>query len=393
MKERKFQTAAVREGHRRTMEGEHSLPIFTTSSFVFENAQQAADRFAETEPGNVYSRFSNPTVKAFEDRLAALEGAKYCVATASGMSAITTLCLSLLKSGDHVIASRGLFGATITLFNKHLSRFNIEVEFLPPSNYELWARKINSNTKMLFVETPSNPLCEVIDIQQLSRLAKQVNDCKLVVDNCACTPALQRPLEFGADIVVHSATKFLDGQGRAVGGAIVTNDEQVAKDTFGFLRTAGPSMSPFNAWIFYQGLETLDIRMQRSCESAQQIANWLSEHPSVSKLHYPGLESNSGHELAKRQQKAFGALLAFEVEGGREQAWKVIDSTSMISITANLGDVKTIVTHPASTTHARISEEQRKTVGVTESLIRMSVGLEAVEDIVADIDTGLSKIQ
>ncbi len=392
MASRKFKTVAVRIGHARTEENEHSLPIFPTSSFVFDSAQQAANRFAEIESGNIYSRFTNPTTRAFEKRIAALEGGEHCVATASGMAAISSLCLSILESGDHIVASRGLFGSTISFFTKYLPRFGIEVDFVCPSQIGQWVSAIGPKTRMLFCETPSNPLCELVDIGRLAKITASKANCMLVVDNCACTPALQRPLELGADVVVHSATKFLDGQGRGVGGAIVTNDSEVADLVFGYLRTAGPAMSPFNAWIFCTGLETLAIRMEESSCSALRVARWLQEHHAVAHTNYPGLEEHPGHELAKRQQSAFGPVLSFEVAGGRESAWTVIDSTSMISITANLGDVKTTITHPASTTHARLTEQERQASNITEGLIRMSVGLEDVEDIIEDLDRGLSQL-
>ncbi len=385
-------TVAIRTGHRRTDEGEHSLPIFSTSSFVFKNARQAADRFSETEAGNIYSRFTNPTTRAFEERLAALEGADYCIATASGMSAISTLCFSMLKSGDRIVAARGLFGSTISLFANYLTQFNIGVDFVGPTDIDGWSNAIQPSTRMLFIETPSNPLCDIVDIAKLAEIASSHRDCMLVVDNCACTPALQRPIDLGADVVVHSATKFLDGQGRGVGGAIVTCNHDIAAKAFGYLRTAGPAMSPFNAWIFFTGMETLALRMYESSRSTQQIAQWLAQHDAVSNVYYPGLPNHTGHELAARQQSAFGAILSFDVAGGRKNAWQVIDSTSLVSITGNLGDVKTTITHPASTTHARISEKNRRMCGITEDLIRMSIGLEAADDIIADLDSGLSRL-
>ena len=392
MKDKDFSTRSVRTGQTRSQHGEHSLAIYATSSFVFENAQQAANRFAETEKGNVYSRFTNPTVQAFEERLANLEGAEYCRATSSGMSAILSLCMSTLRSGDQILASRGLFGSTISLFSKILSKFGIETEFLSPLELDLWEQKLQSNTKLIFVETPSNPLCDIVDINQLAWISKQNKQCRLVVDNAFCTPALQRPLEHGADVVVHSATKFLDGHGRGVGGAICTNDKALADDLFAFNRTAGPSMSPFNAWIFNSGLETLDIRMKQSSRTADSVARWLHSHPNIARVFYPGLEDHVGHDLAKRQQSEFGPIIGFEVKGGRKQAWHVIDSTSLLSITANLGDVKTTITHPTTTTHKRISAEERKLAGINEGLIRLSVGLESAADIIADLDAGLSTL-
>ena len=386
------QTIGIRTGHQRTNENEHSAPIFLTSSFVFKDAQQAAERFSNPQSGNIYTRYSNPTVKIFEERLAALEGGTHCFATASGMSAIFSVCMALLSSGDHLIASRGLFGTTTALFRDHFSRFKIDVDFLSFIELDHLSSMIRPNTKIIFVESPSNPLCEIIDIAKVVEYASIANDCKVVVDNCLCSPALQRPLEFGADIVLHSATKHLDGQGRGLGGAIVTSNECDADKIFSFLRTSGPSMSPFNAWMFLGGLETLVIRMREASRSAHQIAHWLNQCSVVQKVYYPGIEQHPGHETAKRQQNDFGPLLAFEISGGREIAWKVINSMSMISITANFGDVKTTITHPASTTHSRLSEYQRELCGVTENLIRLSVGLEAVDDIITDLDTGLSKL-
>jgi O-succinylhomoserine sulfhydrylase len=387
-----FDTLAVRSGQNRGPEGEHNDPIFMTSSFVFDSAEQAAARFAGTEPGNVYSRFTNPTVRSFETRLANLENAKHCSASASGMSAILSLCLVALNAGDHIVASRSLFGATINLFNKILSRFNIETSYVPLDSIEAWGAAITPRTKLLFVESPSNPLGEVIDISQLATLAHD-RGCRLVVDNVACTPALQRPLELGADIVVHSATKYLDGQGRAVGGAVLTNDDELGKEFFGFNRTAGPTMSPFNAWVFLKGLETLSLRMRAHSEQALALARWLEARPSVSRVYYPGLESHPGHEIAASQQSAFGGVLAFDVQGGKEAAWSVMNSTKMLSITANLGDAKTTITHPASTTHARISDDERSRMGLKDSLLRIAVGFEALDDIKADLDTGLTKLE
>lgn len=390
MKDIRQKTRAVRAGQARTPEGEHSDPIFATSSFVFESADHAARMFAETESGNIYSRFTNPTTRAFEQRLASLEDARYCNGTASGMSAILALCMSVLQSGDRIAATRGLFGSTINLFNNILSRFDISTDYYAPS--ELVETQFDPDTKMIFVESPSNPLCEIVDITRLAQISNALENCVLVVDNCACTPILQQPLALGADAVIHSSTKFLDGQGRGVGGAVVTNDSEIAKGVFGFLRTAGPSMSPFNAWIFHKGLETLPIRIKESCVSAYKIANWLQKHPKVGRVYYPGLKNHPGHELAARQQSDFGALLSFEVNGGKSAAWKVIDSVELFSITANLGDAKSILTHPASTTHGRIQEIDRKRMGINDSLIRMSVGLEDVEDLVEDLQLALDSI-
>lgn len=392
MESHQFRTKAIRYGQHRTQEGEHNDPIFVTSSFVFENSQQAAERFSESKPGNIYSRFTNPTTRAFEERLASLESANYCIATASGMAAIMSLCLAHLKTGDHILATRGLFGSTISLFSKYLAKFGIETEYLGPDNLDQWSKAIRPSTRMLFVETPSNPLCEVIDIRKLAAIASEHKECLLVVDNCACSPALQQPLSLGADVVIHSATKYLDGHGRAVGGAVVTNKEDLTKQVSSVLRTTGPAMSPFNAWVLYAGLETLELRMQESCSSAMNIAHWLAEHPKVETVHYPGLKNHPYHDLAKQQQSGFGALVAFEVKGDRKEAWTVIDSVEMLSISANFGDVKSIVTHPASTTHGRLSPEERQRAGISESLIRLSVGLEALEDIKNDLARGLSKL-
>jgi O-succinylhomoserine sulfhydrylase len=386
-----FATQAIRTGHQRTHEGEHGEPIFPTSSFVFGSAAEAAARFSGDEPGNIYSRFTNPTVRGFEERLAALEGGESCVATASGMAAILATCMGLLQSGDHIVSSQSVFGTTTMLFNKYLSRFGIETSFVPLSNMAAWERAIRPNTKLLFLETPSNPLTEVADIARLSELA-HANGCVLVVDNCFCTPALQRPLALGADIVVHSATKYLDGQGRCVGGAVVGNQQQVGEEVFGVLRTAGPTMSPFNAWVFLKGLETLELRMQAHSRNAQQLAEWLQAQPQVERVYFPGLPSHPQHALAKRQQSAPGSIVSFDLKGGQPAAWSLIDSTRMLSITANLGDTKTTITHPATTTHGRLTEEQRAEAGIGHGLVRLAVGLESVQDIQADLAHGLDSL-
>lgn len=390
MKDIRQKTKAVRAGQTRTPEGEHSDPIFVTSSFVFDSAEHAAEVFAENRPGNIYTRFTNPTTRAFEQRLASLENAQYCSGTASGMSAILALCMTTLQAGDRIAATRGLFGSTVNLFNNILSRFNISTNFYAPD--ELIEAELHSSTKMIFVESPSNPLCEIADIGELAKVSKSLNSCVLVVDNCACTPLLQQPLKLGADVVIHSSTKFLDGQGRGVGGAIVTDNSEIARSVSGFLRTAGPSMSPFNAWIFHKGLETLPVRIRESCANASVIANQLQNHPNVTRVYYPGLKDHPGHSLAARQQRDFGALLSFEVIGDRSVAWKVIDSMELFSITANLGDTKSIVTHPASTTHGRIPESDRKRMGINDSLIRLSVGLEDVDDLIEDLQSALDSI-
>lgn len=386
-----FSTDAVRAGYERTNEGEHSEAIFATSSFVFSNAAQAADRFTNNAPGNVYSRFTNPTVRAFEHRLAALEGGEACVATSSGMAAIMACCVALLEPGDHVVASTGLFGSTLQFFKKYLTRMGNPVAFAKIDQLSDWQQKITPRTRLLFVETPSNPLTQLADIKALATLARD-NNAILVVDNCFCTPALQKPLELGADIVIHSATKYIDGQGRCVGGAVVGDNKRVGEEVYGFLRTAGPTMSAFNAWVFLKGLETLDLRMQRHCQSAFEIALWLDQHPAVSKVYYPGLADHPQHELCTRQQSGFGGIVSFEVSGGQNSAWQVVDSTQMLSITANLGDTKTTITHPATTTHGRLSDADREQAGINPSLLRLAVGLEGVEDIKADLSHGLKKI-
>ena len=383
-----FDTLAIRSGHRRTAELEHSEAIFATSSFVFENAAQAAARFAGDEPGNIYSRFTNPTTQAFEERLAAMEGGEACVATASGMAAIMSLCVAMLQVGDHIVSSRSVFGTTTTLFSKYLPRLGIETSFVDLADLDDWKQAIRGNTRFLFLETPSNPLMEIADIRVLADLAHE-NKCLLVVDNCFCTPALQRPLELGADLIVHSATKYLDGQGRIVGGAVVGPKPLVNEDIFGVIRTTGPSMSPFNAWVALKGLETLSLRMHAHSQQADQLARFLQQHSTVEQVYHPGLESHPQHELAKSQQSGFGGVVSFVVKGGRERAWRVIDATEMVSITANLGDVKTTITHPATTTHGRVSDEIKARTGIREGLIRVAVGLENIDDIVADLCRGL----
>ncbi len=385
-----FDTLAIRAGQRRPAEGEHSEPIFPTSSYVFGSAAEAAARFSGAQPGNIYSRFTNPTVRTFEQRLAALEGGESCVATASGMAAILATCLALLKQGDHLLSSRAIFGTTTVLFSTYLARCGIETSYVPLADLDAWAAAIRPNTRMLFLETPSNPLTELGDIRSLADLA-HARGCLLVVDNCFCTPALQRPLELGADVVIHSATKYLDGQGRCVGGAVIGDKERVGKDVYGFLRTCGPTMSPFNAWVFLKGLETLSLRMRAHSASALALATWLESHPQVARVYYPGLPSHPQHALAAAQQRDFGGLLSFEARGGQPAAWRVIDATRLLSITANLGDVKSTVTHPATTTHGRLSPEQREAAGIGDGLIRVAVGLEDVADIRADLARGLDR--
>lgn len=428
----KFATRAIRTGHQRTVEGEHCEPIFATSSFVFETAAEAAARFSGEQPGNIYSRFTNPTVRAFEQRLAALEGGESCVATASGMAAILATCMGLLQAGDRILAARSLFGSTSMLFDKYLARFGIATDYVPLSDLDAWAAAIRPETKLLFAETPSNPLTEMVAIRPLSEIA-HAQGCLLAIDNCFCTPALQRPLEHGADLVIHSATKYLDGQGRCVGGAVIGDAKRVGEDVFGVVRTAGPSLSPFNAWLFLKGLETLQLRMQAHAASALVLARWLDEHPAVARVYYPGLPEHPQHDLiangtangaangvangaqigaeaqrqtgaearpgtsAEAQQQTGGGIIAFEVVSAhssraREAAWSVIDATQMLSITANLGDTKTTITHPATTTHGRLSPEARAAAGITEGLIRVAVGLEDVADIQVDLARGLESL-
>jgi O-succinylhomoserine sulfhydrylase len=386
-----FSTLAIRTGHRRTPEGEHSEAIFATSSYVFASAAEAAARFSGEESGNIYSRFTNPTVRAFEERLAALEGGECAVATASGMSAILSLCLGLLKAGDHIVSSRGIFGSTTMLFNKYLSRFGIATSYVSLADMDEWVAAIRPNTRLLFAETPSNPLTEMTDIRALADLSR-ARGCWLAVDNCFATPALQRPLALGADLVIHSATKYLDGQGRCVGGAVVGDRKLVGEEVFGVLRTAGPTMSPFNAWVFLKGLETLELRMRAHSQNALDLASWLERQPEVIGTHYPGLVSHPQCHLVGAQQSTGGAMVSFEVGGGREAAWRVIDATRMLSITANLGDTKTTITHPATTTHGRLSPDERRAMGISEGLIRVAVGLEDLADIQDDLSLGLAAL-
>jgi O-succinylhomoserine sulfhydrylase len=382
-------TQAVRAGQVRSQFQEHSEALYLTSSFVFDNAAQAQARFTGGEPGVVYSRYTNPTVSMLQERLAALEGAEACIATASGMSAILTAAMSLLKAGDHIVCSGAVFGATVQLFASYLGRFGVETSFVSPTRAADWEKACKPNTKLFFLETPSNPLTEISDIAALAAIAKKAG-ALLAVDNVFCTPVLQRPLELGADLVVHSATKHLDGQGRVLGGAVLGSARLVEEHLVPFLRTAGPSLSPFNAWVILKGLETLELRMRAQSAAALELARWLEAHPAVARVFYPGLESHPQHALAQRQQKAGGAVLSFEVKGGRTAAWRVIDATRLISITANLGDVKTTVTHPATTTHGRLSPEARAAAGITEGLVRLAVGLEGLSDLKTDLERGLS---
>ena len=379
-------TLAVRAGTARSEFHEHSEALFLTSSFVFDSAAQAAARFKGEEPGPIYARFTNPTVTMFETRLAALEGAERCVAFASGMAAILATVMGLMKAGEHVVASRSLFGATVQLFSNILGRFGVETTFVSAADPQEWRRAVRPNTRLFFLESPSNPMTEVSDIAALAAIAKECG-AWLAVDNCFCSPALQQPLKLGADLVIHSATKYLDGQGRVLGGAVLGSTE-LLEGVFGFLRTAGPTLSAFNAWVLLKGMETLALRMERHSQSALELARWLERQPWVARVLYPGLESHPQHALAMRQQKTGGGIVSFEVKGGREAAWHVIDRTRMLSITANLGDAKTTITHPATTTHGRLSDEQRAAAGISEGLLRVAVGLESVADIKADLLRG-----
>ncbi len=381
----KFDTQAIRAGSLQSEFGENSEAIFLTSSYVFDSSAQAAARFAGNEPGNIYSRFTNPTVTMFQDRLAALEGSEACVATSSGMSAILATIMGLCSAGEHIVASRSIFGTTVQLFSNILKRWGLEITFVSLTNLNEWEDAIQKNTKLFFVETPSNPLTEVADIQALSKIAHQ-KDIKLIVDNCFCSPALQKPLLLGADIIIHSATKYLDGQGRCLGGAVLA-DKKTIEPVYQFLRSAGPTMSAFNAWVFLKGLETLPIRMDAHSKNALHLANWLESQPQVDRVYYPGLASHPQHKLALTQQKTGGAIVSFEVKGGQKEAWSLIDSTRLISITANLGDVKSTITHPSTTTHSRVSSEERQKAGIKDNLVRIAVGLEDIEDLKADLSS------
>ena len=388
MSQHKPDTLGVRAGGLRSDFLEHSEALALTTSFVYANAAEAARRFANEEPGNIYSRFTNPTVTMFQGRLAALEGAEACVATATGMAAVTTLTLGLLKSGDHIISARGVFGTVVPLFDQILAKFGITTTWVDLQDLDQWRKAVRPNTRLLFVETPSNPVCEIADIAALAEIAKKAG-AVLAVDNAVCSPALQRPIEHGADLVVHSATKYLEGQGRVLAGAICGRAELVSGPLFGFVRTAGPAISPFNAWIVLKGMETLRIRMKAQSENALAIARWLEQQPGVERVNYPGLESHPQHALAMRQQSAGGAVLSFVLKGGRAAAWRVIDAVKLISITANFGDVKTTICHPATTTHARVPAAEREGSGIVEGLVRVAIGLEDVDDIRADLARGL----
>ena len=379
-----LETQAVRAGHNRTQEDEHSIPIFATSSYVFGSAEEAALRFSGKSSGNIYSRFTNPTVNAFQERLATMENGERCLAFSSGMAAIMAVCMGLLEAGDHVVSSRSVFGNTVLLFKNYFAKFGITTDFVDLTDPTAWEAAIKPNTRFLFLETPSNPLIEIADIHKLAEIAHN-NNCLLIVDNVFCTPALQKPLQLGADIIVHSTTKYIDGQGRCVGGAVIASDELIEKHIYPYLRTGGATMSPFNAWVFLSGLETLAIRMKAHCENALELAQWLEHQPKVVKVHYPGLASHAQHELAKRQQSGSGGVVSFELQGSKQQAWNLIDATKLLSITANLGDVKTTITHPATTTHSRLSEQERNQAGIRDSLVRISVGLENIDDIKNDL--------
>jgi O-succinylhomoserine sulfhydrylase len=389
--EYRLATLAIRAGHARTEEGEQSEPIFPTSSFVFKSAAQAAARFSEAEKGNIYSRFTNPTVRCFEERLAAMEGGESCVGTASGMSAIMSLCMALLKAGDHVVCSESVFGTTIGLLTRYLGKFGVETTYVKLNDNNAWRDAIKPNTKLFFLETPSNPLSAIADIRGIADIAHERN-IVFAVDNCFCTPALQKPFVYGADVIIHSATKFLDGQGRCVGGAVVGSKEFVGKDVWNFMRTVGPTMSPFNAWVFLKGLETLELRMHAHSAAALQLATWLEHQAKVKKVHYAGLSSHPQHALAAKQQRGFGGIIAVEVEGGRDGAWRFVDATKLMSITANLGDTKTTLTHPATTTHARITPAERERAGIVDGMLRISVGLEDLADLKEDIERGLAAV-
>ena len=383
-------TLAIRNGYQRTHENEHAEAMFLTSSYVFESAEMAAKYFSNELQGNVYSRYTNPTVRSFEQRLAAMEEGEQCVATASGMAAALSVIMALLQSGDHVVCSQDVFGSTRVMMDKYITKFGVSVTYVPLADLDAWQAAVKPNTKMLFCETPSNPLSEVADLEALAAISKKA-DATFVVDNCFCTPVLQKPLNWGADIVVHSATKYIDGQGRCLGGAVVGSAE-LMEQVVGFLRAAGPTMSPFNAWVFLKGLETLRIRMQAHSANAAELAAWLNDHPKVSKVFYAGLEDHPGHSLAKKQLSDFGGVVSFVVDGGRESAWRVIDNTKMLSLTANLGDAKTTIVHPATTTHGRLTDEARAAAGISDGLVRVAVGLEDIIDIKADLELGLGAL-
>ena len=383
-KNKNFETDAVRAGIERSQFGEHSEGLFLTSSFVFKNAQEAAKRFSGEEPGNVYSRFTNPTVKAFEERLASLEGAEQCIATSSGMSAILATFMALCNPGDHVVVSKSIFGTSVQLFNNFLAKWGLKISFVDLPDLNAWEAATTKNTKFYFLETPSNPLTEIVDLKKLSQLAK-LKKVKLIVDNCFCTPALQKPIDHGADIIIHSATKYLDGQGRCLGGAVL-GKKRLMNEIYTFLRNSGVTLSPFNAWVFLKGLETLKIRMAQQSDNAIKLATYLEKNKNISKVYYPGLKSHPQYKTALTQQSTGGAVLSFVVKGGQKAAWQIINKTKLMSITANLGDTKTTITHPATTTHSRLTQEQRDDAGIDDGLVRIAVGLEHIDDIIADLN-------
>ena len=383
MKKNKFNTKAIREGYQITEQQEHSAAVFLTSSFTFDSAEQAARRFANEEEGNIYTRFTNPNVQAFEDRLAALEEAESCIATASGMSAIFATLMGLLKAGDHIVASRDMFGTTIVLLNTIVNKFDIEVTFVDLPDINSWKNSVQTNTKIFLLETPSNPLGEVVDLSLLSALSKKCN-ILLAVDNCIMSPALQKPLNLGADLVIHSATKYIDGQGRCLAGAVAGSKEHI-DEIRSFCRATGPTLSAFNAWVMLKGLETLSLRMKAHCENALKIAEWLQNQKFVQKVHYLGLQSHPHHNIAKAQQSGYGGIVSFEVKGGKKEAFRIINNTKMISITANLGDTKSTITHPATTTHNRLTEDERRKSNISDNLVRISAGLEDITDIITDL--------
>lgn len=387
--EHKPDTLGVRAGGLRSDFGEHSEALVLTASFVFKDAAQAARRFANEEPGNIYSRFTNPTVTMFQSRLAALEGAEACVATATGMAAVSTTAMGLLAAGDHVVAARGVFGTVVPLLNQILGRFGVETSWVDAGDLDAWRAALRPRTKLLFAETPSNPVCEIVDIAGLAQVARDAG-AVLAIDNCMCSPALQRPIALGADLVVHSATKYIDGQGRVLGGAIAGRRDLVEGPLFNFVRTAGPALSPFNAWVCLKGLETMRLRVEAQSARALELARWLEAHPKIERVNYPGLESHPQHALAMRQQSAGGPVLSFVVRGGREAAWRVIDGTRLASITANFGDTKTTVCHPATTTHGRLPPAEREAAGVVEGLVRLAAGLEDAGDLREDLERGLA---
>ena len=383
-------TLAIRAGIQRTHEGEHCEPIFTTSSYVFASAAEAAARFAGNSPGNVYSRYTNPSVRVFQDRIAALEGGEAAVATASGMAAILSTCMAHLQSGDHIVCSRSVFGTTTVLFTRYMEKFGVNVSLVPLTDLAAWRSAVRPTTKLMFLETPSNPLCDIADIAALATIARESGSL-LVVDNCFCTPALQRPLAMGADLVIHSATKYLDGQGRCLGGAVVGRFDLI-DPILGFVRTCGPSMSPFNAWVFTKGLETLRLRMEAHSANALTLAQYLAGRDEVEKVFYAGLSDHPGHELARQQQRAFGGVLSFRIKGDKAAAWRFIDAVKIMSLTANLGDTKTTIVHPATTTHGRLSAEEKQASGITENLIRLAVGLEDPDDLIKDLQRGFAAL-